>query len=222
MARIAEIAVPKVERGVLKRRRGRDAGVGDDDVQSAVGEHGVAERRIDRRLARHVDVNAGDRVLAESLAEVRDGLIEAFRVDVGEHDAGALTHEPRGDRLPDAARAARHKRDAPGKRFRLRHALKLRLFEQPIFDIERFLLRKADVAADARGAAHDVDRVDVEFCGDARGRLVLGEGQHADARDEIDDGVGIAHRRRVRPLAALIVGLRSRRDSRQDPCRGKR
>ena len=108
--------------------------------------------------------------------------------------------------LPDAAGAAGHQRDAPRQRFRLRHALKLRLLEQPIFDVERLLLGEADVAADAGGAAHDVDRVDVEFRGDAGGRLVLGEGQHADARDEVDDGVGIAHRRRVRPPAALIVG----------------
>ena len=172
----------------------------------AVGENGLAERRLNRRLARHVDVNSGDRVLAEPLGEVGDGRIEALGVDVGEHGAGALAHEARGDRLPDAAGAARHQRDPPGERFRLRQALKLRLFEQPIFDIERLLLRKPDIAADARGPAHDVDRVDVEFRGDAGGRLVLGEGQHADAGREIDDGVGIAHRRRIRTLAALIIG----------------
>ena len=40
---------------------------------------------------------------------------------------------------------------------------------------------EADIFADAGGAAHDVDRVDVEFAAIARRRLVLGEGQHADA-----------------------------------------
>ena len=98
------------------------------------------------------------------------------------------------------------KRDAAGERLRLRHALELGLFEQPVFDVERLLLGEADIAADAGGAAHDVDGVDVELGGDPRRRLVLGEGQHADARNEIDDGVGIAHRRRIRPLAALVIG----------------
>ena len=53
---------------------------------------------------------------------------------------------------------------------------------------------------------HDIDRVDIKLASDARRRLVLGEGQHADARHEIDDGIRIADRRRVRPLAARIVG----------------
>ena len=108
------------------------------------------ERGLDLGLVGHVDVNAADHILAEPLAEVGDGRIEALGVDVGEHDAGAFAHEPSRDRLPDAARAAGHQRDAPGERFRLRHALKLGLLEQPILDIERFLLRKPDIAADAR------------------------------------------------------------------------
>ena len=37
------------------------------------------------------------------------------------------------------------------------------------------------IGGDARRAAHHVDGVDVELGGDARRRLVLGEGQHADA-----------------------------------------
>ena len=99
-----------------------------------------------------------------------------------------------------------HQRDAPGERFRLRHALKLGLFQQPIFDIERFLLRKAHVLADARRAAHHIDRVDVKLRSNAGRRFVLGEGQHADSGDEIDDRVGVAHRRRVRVFATLIIG----------------
>ena len=199
------VAVPKLERGVLERRRRRDAGVGDDDVQAAVGDDRLAERGVDRRLVRHVDVDSGHRVLAESLAEVGNRRIQALGVDVGEHDASALAHKPSCDRLSDSARAAGHQRDAPGERFRLRQALKLGLFEQPIFDIEGFLLLKSDIAADAGCATHHVDRVDVEFRAGAGGRLILGEGQHADARNEIDDGVGIAHRRRVRPFTALII-----------------
>ncbi len=74
---------------------------------------------------------------------------------------------------------------------------------------------KPDIGADAGGAAHDVDRVDVELAGDARGRLVLGEGDHADARDQIDHRVGIAHRRRIAVFAAIVVGGVVARDRRR-------
>ena len=129
----------------------------------------------------------------------------ACLVDIGQHDAGAFVEQSQRRRAADAAGAAGDIGDAAGERLRLGHALQLGLFEQPIFDVERFLLGQADIGADARGAAHDVDRVDVEFRGDARGRLVLGEGEHADAGHEIDHRVGIAHRRRVGVLAALVI-----------------
>ena len=203
-------------------RRGGDAGVGDENVQAAKSEDRFVKRGFDLALARHVDMDAADHVLAEPLAEVGDGRIQALGVDVGEHDAGAFAHEPRRDRLPDAARAAGHQRDAPGERFRLRHALKLGLFQQPIFDIERFLLRKPHVLADAGRATHHVDRVDVEFRGDASRRFVLGEGQHADAGDEIDDRVRVAHRRRVRHVCNAHNRRRNRRGSRRASCRATR
>ena len=85
-----DVAVPKFERGVLERRRRGDARVGDDDVDPAVAEDGVAERGLRRRLVRHVADHACDRVLAEKLAEFGDGPIEARSVDVREHDAGAV------------------------------------------------------------------------------------------------------------------------------------
>ncbi len=96
--------------------------------------------------------------------------------------------------------------DAAREALRLGHALQLRFFQQPVFDVERFLLRQADVFVDAVRAAHHVDRVDVELAGDARGGLVLRERQHAHARDQVDDRVGVAHLRRRRALAALVVG----------------
>ena len=169
----------------------------------AKSEQRLVERGFDFGLVRHINVNAAHDILAELFAEVSDGGVQALGVDVGEHDACPLAHEPSRDRLPDAARAAGHQRDAAGERFRLRHALKLGLFQQPIFDIERFLLRKPHVLADARRATHHVDRIDVKFRGDASGRFVLGEGQHADAGNEIDDRVRVAHRWRVRMFAAL-------------------
>ena len=61
------------------------------------------------------------------------------------------------------------------------------------------------------GAAHDVDRVDVELAGDPRGLLVRPEAEHADARNEDDRRVGTAHRRRVGRRVPLVVGRGTRR-----------
>src|SRR5690606_41939873 len=47
------------------------------------------------------------------------------------------------------------------------HALEFRLFEQPVFDVEGFLLREGDVGVDGLGAAHDLDGAVVELGGDA-------------------------------------------------------
>ena len=62
------------------------------------------------------------------------------------------------------------------------------------------------IGTDTIGAAHDVDGVDIELRSDACRRLVLGEGDHANLRDQIDHRVGIAHGRRVRMFAGLVVG----------------
>ena len=151
--------------------------------------------------------------LPKVLAKLATASSSALLVDVGEHDAGALAHHPRRRRAADAAGAAGDQRDAPGERLGLRHALQLGFLEQPIFDVERFLLGEADISADAGGAAHDVDRVDVEFAGDARGRLVLGEGQHADAGNQIDHRVGVAHRGRIRRACSARNRRRTGRDN---------
>ena len=160
-----------------------DAGVGDDNVDAAIGERGLVEARDNAGLVGHVQRDADRAVAAESFARspaMRSS--SASLVDVGQHHAGAFAHQSRRRRSADAAGTAGDIGDAAGQRFRLRHALQLGLFEQPIFDVEGFLLRQADIGADAGGAAHDVDGVDVEFDGDARRRLVLGEGEHADCR----------------------------------------
>ena len=65
---------------------------------------------------------------------------------------------------------------------------------------------QADVFADGECAAHDVDRVHIEFAGDARGGFVFGVGEHADAGDQHDDGVGVANAGAVGVFAAFVVG----------------
>ena len=96
--------------------------------------------------------------------------------------------------------------DPAFERLGLRQPLQLGLFEQPVLDVEGLLLGDRHVLVDALGPAHDVDRVDEVFGGDARRLLVLLEGEQADARDEQQHRHRVAHRRRVRPLAALVVG----------------
>ena len=70
------------------------------------------------------------------------------------------------------------------------------------------------VAGQRLGAAHHVDRVDVELAGDPGGLLVLAEAEHADAGHQHDRRVRAAHRRRVR-------GRRAARSRRGSP-RGRR
>ncbi len=193
--------------GLVDRRGGGDAGVGDQDVERR---HIRAAAWAKAAMTAFSSVTSMTTLrtwsLPKLLAKPACGLRQRRLVDIGQHDAGAFAQQPRGDGAADAAGAAGDQRDAAGQRFRLRHALQLRFFQQPVFDVEGFLLRQADIGIDQRRAAHHVDGVDIELAGDARGRLVLGEGDHADARHQIDHRVGIAHRRAVGALAAVVVG----------------
>ena len=53
--------------------------------------------------------------------------------------------------------------DPPGERFRLRHPLELRLFEQPVFDVEGFL-RNAKLNYVRLQAANDAGNIDELYC----------------------------------------------------------
>ncbi len=90
--------------------------------------------------------------------------------------------------------------------FLRRHAFQLCLFEQPVLDIECFLLRQRDVFIHRLGAAHHLDRTVVKLRRDARFALILAPRDHSNARDQDHRGIWIAHRRRIRVLAALIIG----------------
>ena len=192
------VLLPKLETGILDRRRRGDAGIRDDDVDAAEGARDLFERGDHRRLVSHVELDADRRIAAMALGDRHDTLVQRLLVDIAD--------QPLCGRPANAAGAAGHIGDASGQRFRRGQALQLGLFQEPVFDIEGLLLRKADIGTDARGAAHDVDRVDIELAGDARRRLILGEGEHAYTRRKIHDRVRIAHRGRVRMLAALVIG----------------
>ena len=85
--------------------------------------------------------------------------------------------------------------------------MQLRLLEQPVFDVEGFLLGQAPIFGHRIRPAHHIDRIDVELAGNARRRLVFREGDHADARHQIDDGIGIAKGRAVVVFAPFVIGL---------------
>ena len=111
-----------------------------------------------------------------------------------------------GDFFADAAaRADNHGNLA--RQFLLRgHAAEFGFFEQPILDVEGLLLRQRDVLVDGLGAAHDFDGAIVELGGDARLALVLAEGDHAEAGDENDRRIRIAHGGRVGVFALRVIG----------------
>ena len=62
------------------------------------------------------------------------------------------------------------------------------------------------VGRDRLGAAHHVDRVDVELAGDPGRLLVRAEAEHPDAGHQHDRRVGAAHRRAVGRRVPLVVG----------------
>ena len=127
-------------------------------------------------------------------------------VEVGDDDAGAFGGEPGGDGLADAAGRAGDERDAAGVAARAWHPLELGLLEGPVLDAELLRLVDGRVGRHGLGAAHDVDRVDVELAGDPGGLLVLAEGEHPDAGHEHDGRVGTAHRGGVGGGVARVVG----------------
>ena len=110
----------------------------------------------------------------------------------------ALGGDPGGDGLADAGAGAGDQRDPGGQRLRLRHPLQLGLFQRPVLDGELLRLADRGVGRHRFGAAHHVDRVDVELAGDPGGLLVLAEGEHPDPGHQHDRRVRTAHRRGVR------------------------
>ena len=82
--------------------------------------------------------------------------------------------------MPDPAPVTSATRVASGLGFG--HPRELGLLERPVLDAELLGLVDRHVGADRLGAAHHVDRVDVELPRHARGLLVLAEREHPHAR----------------------------------------
>ena len=188
----------------MQRLGDGQARVVDHEVDAAEGQGRAGER-------------AGDVVLAGDVSDGRDGHVGGadglrdglgrLRVAVGDDDAGALGGEaPRGGPA-DAGAAAGDQGDPALQGLGLGAAAQLGLLELPVLDAELLAFRDGRVGRDRLGAAHHVDRVEVELARDPRGLLVGAEAEHADARDKHDRRVGAAHRRGVRRGVPLVVGL---------------
>ena len=85
------------------------------------------------------------------------------------------------------------------------HALKLRFFKCPVFDVESFFLGKPNIFIDRFRAAHHRNGAVVELSGHTGLTLVLSESHHADARNQNHRWVRITHRGRMSLLVRLVV-----------------
>jgi len=110
------------------------------------------------------------------------GGLRRLDLHVDAHNVRALFNEAVGGLLADARAGADDDDDLARELFLGGHALQLRLFEEPVFDVECFLLREGDVGVDRLGAAHDLDGAVVELGSDAALGLVFAPGDHDQRR----------------------------------------
>jgi len=127
------------------------------------------------------------------------------RLQIHTSDVRAFFDEAVGDLLSDAAAGADDDNDLAREFFFGRHAAQLGLFKEPVLDVEGFLLWERSVLVDGLRAAHDFNCADVELGRDPGFTLVFAERNHAEAGNQNDRRVRIAHGRRIRSFAPLIV-----------------
>ena len=138
------------------------------------------ERGGDRVLVGHVGLDRDRDVRAAEL--VGDGL-GLVQVEVGDDDAARPRRRAGWRwpcRCPEPAPVTSATRVASGLGLGIR--CELGLLQRPVLDAELLRLRDRGVGGHRLGAAHHVDRVDVELAGDPGGLLVLAEGEHPHAR----------------------------------------
>ena len=175
------LEVPVVDGRLEQRLRDRQPGVVDDDVDAAEREH--ARRRTAARDLRLVGDVAGDAdgdVRAADLARRRPARCSASMSATTTQAPSAASRWAIARPMPDPR--AGHERDP---RRRAAWACGSRGASPPRAPSTRCGTsrpRDRRVRRQRLGAAHDVDRVDVELAGDPGGLLVLAEAEHADAR----------------------------------------
>ena len=150
-----ERALPVGQRHAVHRRGVRDARVGHDDVEAAVGVSTVASNAAAHRgLAGHVHAEAERRGRPPTAATASSATSpRARRVEIGHHHVRALGGQALGDRAADAAGAPGDERDPAGQLLLGRRQRELVELERPVLDVEGVLGGERDVAAEGGGRA---------------------------------------------------------------------
>ena len=199
------LQVPVALGGLQQRLGDRQPGVVDDQVDAAEGQHAAASTAA---------CTASASVTSAPTATAPVGRTDLLRRPPS---AAAASRSATTTQAPSAASRCAIALPMPepppvtsatraGQRLRLRHPLQLGLLQRPVLDAELLALVDRRVRRDGLGAAHHVDRVDVELAGHPGGLLVLAEAEHADAGHQHDRRVGAAHRRAVRRRVPVVVG----------------
>ena len=118
---------------------------------------------------------------------------------------GAFLDEAVGGFLTNTRASTDDDDDLTGEFLLGRHALEFGFFQEPILDVESFLLRQRDVFINRFRTAHDFDGTVIEFSRDPGFGLILTPSNHAETRDENDGRVRIAHGGRVRTLTGVVI-----------------
>ncbi len=206
------LQVPVLLGGFQERLGDGEPGVVDHQVQSAEGQDGFLDGRGDLGFVGDVGLDADRDVGAAEFRGHGPGVVQ---VQVRDDHARAVGGEAGGDRLADARRRPGHQGDPAGVGFRLGHPGQLGLFQGPVLDPELLGFLDRGVGGDGLGAAHDVDRVEVELPRHPGGLLVRPEGEHAHPGDQHDRRVRAAQGGAVRGRVAVVVAPGSPRGRRR-------
>ncbi len=163
------------------------AGVGDEQVQAAVGTHDLVDQLVDRHLVGDVNTQADRAPLAPLLGQGLGRRLRAHVVDVGHRDVGTLGNKVLRYLQTEPLCRTSHKchlaRDAPGTVAGGRHLPSIGL-DLPVLDEPSQSVAKALDPAQACGARHDADRVFVDLAHCVGRRPCVASGEKSESLDQ--------------------------------------
>ena len=107
---------------------------------------------------------------------------------------GAFGRDAVRDFAPNAASGA-HDRDDLARQFAFfGHPLEFGFFQQPVFDVKRFLLWQRDILGNRFSSAHDFDGAAIKFGGHAAFRFVFAPRDQAQSGNQKHGRIRVAHR----------------------------
>jgi hypothetical protein len=122
--------------------------------------------------------------------EFNGRFLRRLSIQIHTNDVRPFLRDAVGRCFANAAARAHHNHHVPRQLFFRRHALQLRLFQQPIFDVKRLLPGQALVLADRFGGAHYFDGQGVEFGRNAALAFVFAPGNQPHAGMRMTVGFG--------------------------------